>query len=874
MEWQAIFVLCTLVALFVALVADYFAPDALILSALCLLWLGQVLTTQEALAGFSEPQMITVACLFVVVYPISNSPLFRRSVRLAFGDTRFPRRVLVRIVVMVLLISAFVNNTPVVAFMIPIVKDWARSNGHAPSKFLIPISYASLMGGTITIVGTSTNLVVQGLLTQAKLTPFNFFGPAYIAIPAAIVCLSFMCTVGWYLLPDKKGGLFRHAREHASQFMTELVIGCSGAFVGKKVHDVLREVFQGKATPLKLLRNRRHHRDSTPDSSPNKKEPSPFHRGSSSSAAFELVGETHEEEKLPCGDPEWLEIFPIPEDETIRPGDKLIVCCTQHAVLEAQRSLKSTNNGKDAHLVSLGGQELTSLLTSMVEVVVAPHNRFVGKAVTDPSVSRHYQCTVLAIRRGGLTVGADELLAKGGPEDLETGLAKRSPPKTGGAGQREMEAAGALSSSGVSSHPPPPPPKKLPRDRRVPSAPSVPSLPQAPPTDSGSFPERIPSGEREENGKEKRSASVPSASATAAGEGDGDGETGVLRVSNRGESVLGLGASLAVSTPSNPSPILAPIHPSASAVSSSSGGSNTPLPPHTLDGQAVTENNGMEEKEKGGDSPVDTATDTPHPLRALIPEVPNPSVKRFKIHAGDTLLLLTEKDFIQRWRESGDFYVLSCIGDLPQKRLRVCIADWGSLLVLLTIVALNAYDGVRFPIVQMVLSAAALFVMVGWVPAPEARSAVDWGTVILIGASFGLGKAMEVSGLAGIIADGIASLGGDPWALMSVLYVTVLLMTEMVSNNAAAALSVPVAIALSKRLGVSHQPLAMACMLAASSAYALPLGYQTHVMVMGPGGYSTTDFMRLGVFMDILYGGVAIALIPLWYPFNEGEGVI
>lgn len=152
----------------------------------------------------------------------------------------------------------------------------------------------------------------------------------------------------------------------------------------------------------------------------------------------------------------------------------------------------------------------------------------------------------------------------------------------------------------------------------------------------------------------------------------------------------------------------------------------------------------------------------------------------------------------------------------------------------------------------------------------DARQSVDWQTLVTIGASFGLGKAIENSGLAKMIAQVLFAGFHDmpPFVSLSAVYLMTMLMSELLSNNAAAALMFPFGIATATTFGVDARPFAMAIAFAASAAFATPIGYQTHMMVWSPGGYKFTDFMRVGIPMDILLWIVATVLIPIAWPLH------
>jgi di/tricarboxylate transporter len=149
----------------------------------------------------------------------------------------------------------------------------------------------------------------------------------------------------------------------------------------------------------------------------------------------------------------------------------------------------------------------------------------------------------------------------------------------------------------------------------------------------------------------------------------------------------------------------------------------------------------------------------------------------------------------------------------------------------------------------------------------EARRGVEWQILLAIAASFGLGKAIENSGLAHAFASSLIGLaGGSPFWSLVVVYGITIVLTELITNNAAAVLVFPIAMQAAHDLNVDHFPFALTVALAASLGFATPLGYQTHMMVYGPGGYRFSDFLRLGIPLDLLCWTITILILPLVFP--------
>lgn len=196
----------TLVAIIIALVRDLARPDAIFLSALGLLLVTGVLAPIEAFQGFAHPAVIAVGSLFVVAAGIEETGALHRIGKILLGTSRSMASRLVRLMVPTALLSAFINNTPVVAMLTQPVQRWAAREGFSPSKVLIPLSYAAIAGGMITHIGTSTNVLISGLLVSEGYGALGFFTFAWVGVPAAMVVVLFMSFVGVRLLPKKSRG--------------------------------------------------------------------------------------------------------------------------------------------------------------------------------------------------------------------------------------------------------------------------------------------------------------------------------------------------------------------------------------------------------------------------------------------------------------------------------------------------------------------------------------------------------------------------------------------------------------------------------------------------------------------------------------------
>ena len=139
----------------------------------------------------------------------------------------------------------------------------------------------------------------------------------------------------------------------------------------------------------------------------------------------------------------------------------------------------------------------------------------------------------------------------------------------------------------------------------------------------------------------------------------------------------------------------------------------------------------------------------------------------------------------------------------------------------------------------------------------------------MIGASLGLGAALEHSGAARLLAEGLMSLfGGSPHALLAAVFAATALLTSVISNTAAVALTFSVAMAAAQGAGLDARPFVMAVVMGGSACFATPIGYQTNLMVYGPGGYRFADFLRAGIPLTLLVGFCTVVLTPLLFPFH------
>ncbi|QDT67671.1 potassium transporter peripheral membrane component [Planctomycetes bacterium MalM25] len=252
-----------------------------------------------------------------------------------------------------------------------------------------------------------------------------------------------------------------------------------------------------------------------------------------------------------------------------------------------------------------------------------------------------------------------------------------------------------------------------------------------------------------------------------------------------------------------------------------------------------------------------------------------------RLQAGDTLLLQARSGFVETYRNSRDFFLVSQVGGSSARRHdRALVAGGIFLLLLGWLVAMsidwNGADPGDGPawltrFAQPLAAFAAVVLMVGTrcLSTNQARGAVDLQVLITIAAAIGLGNALDESGAAKWLADGVVTIvqaapvseAALPWLLLAVVYLLSMLMTECITNAAVATLMIPISIGIAAQAGYNPRPFILAVAVAASLSFATPIGYQTNLMVMGPGGYHPRDFLRVGGPLAAVIAVAGVALI-------------
>lgn len=239
------------------------------------------------------------------------------------------------------------------------------------------------------------------------------------------------------------------------------------------------------------------------------------------------------------------------------------------------------------------------------------------------------------------------------------------------------------------------------------------------------------------------------------------------------------------------------------------------------------------------------------------------SVGDIILKTGDTLLIEAPSNFWEQFKNSSDFYLISSISDAQSPNYEKLWMAWGTLAVMVSTVAMGLLS-----MFQASFVAAGLMVLTGCIPPGSVKKSIDWTVLLVIAATLGIGHALEVTGTAHHLASGlIGILEKSPYLALVGTYMITWMLTELITNNAAAVLIFPIAISVATTLGVSYTPFIFVIIMAASASFSTPIGYQTNLMVYGPGGYHFTDFTKVGLPLNLIVATITIFLVPVIWPF-------
>ncbi|PWV59586.1 SLC13 family permease [Plasticicumulans acidivorans] len=345
--WQAWLTVAVVLWTLLMLAVSRVGPDMILAAAMTVLLVSGVLKPAEALSGFSNSGVLTVAVLFVVVAGLRETGGIQWLASLVLGKPGSLAIAQLRLISTSSVLSAFVNNTPIVAMLTPAVQEWSRRAGHAASRLLLPLDYATILGGLCTLIGTSTNLIVNGLIAQQGLDPLGMFDPMRVGLPCALVGGIYLMTVGRRLLPARRSAV--EQSQNAREYTVEMIVEDGGPLVGVSVEEA-------------GLRSLPH---------------------------LYLV-EIGREGRL---------ISPVTPQEVLRGGDRLVFAGIVDSLLDLRR-LRGLRVATD----QVFKLEARHNQRCLIEAVVSPMSPCVGRTIRDVRFRNRYGGAVIAVSRQGSRV--------------------------------------------------------------------------------------------------------------------------------------------------------------------------------------------------------------------------------------------------------------------------------------------------------------------------------------------------------------------------------------------------------------------------------------------------------------------------------------
>lgn len=236
MSPDIIIIFVVLALTFVALAIDLWSPDAILLTSLGIVTVSGVISLEDAFLGFGNTTLLALGSLYVVGAALRESGALDRASRFILGEEKKSiQRILMRLCPSVSVYSAFLNNTPIVAMGIPAIRSWAQKKGIPVSKLLMPLSYAAILGGLCTLIGTSTNLIAHGLLESHGFRGFTFFELAWVGVPCAITGLLYLIFISPNVTPARRD--IRYQEERERELLVELEIVDGAPVIGQTVEQ-------------------------------------------------------------------------------------------------------------------------------------------------------------------------------------------------------------------------------------------------------------------------------------------------------------------------------------------------------------------------------------------------------------------------------------------------------------------------------------------------------------------------------------------------------------------------------------------------------------------------------------------------------------
>lgn len=358
MDTQIIIVSVIVLGMVVALYKEVVKPVMVFVVAITLLMATNIIKPKEALSGFANEQIAVIFLLLIISDVIKRSAALDYTIYRLFRPNLSYRAFLFRMSTVVSSASSFVNNTPLVALMLPYVYDWSKKKKINPSKVLMPLSMAAIVGGTMTLIGTSTNLVVSGMAVDAGLPPIKMFAFTPIGFPILILIVIYIVIFSKKILPDRTDAL-TNFKEDSRKYLIEAKVPAASTYVGKSIDS----------NKLRHLRGL---------------------------YVVEIIRGTSK-------------IAPVSPKEVIQENDILIFAGETDTVIDL------LNDQSDLIPAEYSGYPLDGKV-EVIETIISPNSSLINKAVNKTNFREIYDAGIVAVNRDG-----EKISGKVGDIELRNG---------------------------------------------------------------------------------------------------------------------------------------------------------------------------------------------------------------------------------------------------------------------------------------------------------------------------------------------------------------------------------------------------------------------------------------------------------------------
>ena len=235
LTFEIVVTLGVVVAAIIAMILSRYGPDLILLAGLTVLMVLGIVPSDVAVSGFASEGLIAVAVLFIVAEGLGQTGAISHLIQKMLGLPKSRVAALLRLMLPTATMSAFLNNTPVVAVMLPVLDDWSKKCQLAVSQLLMPLSFATILGGLCTVLGTSTTVVVNGLVSDAGLKPLSLFEPGLVGLPCCVVGIIYILSTSKILLPDRMPASEQF--DNPREYTIEMLVEPSSPLVGKTIEE-------------------------------------------------------------------------------------------------------------------------------------------------------------------------------------------------------------------------------------------------------------------------------------------------------------------------------------------------------------------------------------------------------------------------------------------------------------------------------------------------------------------------------------------------------------------------------------------------------------------------------------------------------------